>query len=263
MRDSAVSYHSISGTGSCMGITDTSEMMALTTFPVIPRRRAVLIFAEEIALDLARRGLPGAARPLFATPSLEGQLPSGTDVHFFTSRHFAAEGAPGIHRQKGNSFAARLENAVAEIGALGYDEVVAVGRDCPSLTATDITLAFAELDSRRLVLGPDHRGGCYLIAFRLIDRHLLRGIRWKQNTDCAQLRDRCPTAKVFLLPVKYDLDSWADVAVFARSADPLSRLADFLLAMVTNVADAIAYFVDLATQHIRIRWQIPPPAFAN
>ena len=48
-----------------------------------------------------------------------------------------------------------------------------MGRDCPGLGALDIERAFAELTSKKLVLGPDHRGGCYLIAFRIADRMVL------------------------------------------------------------------------------------------
>ncbi|MCA1657915.1 MAG: DUF2064 domain-containing protein, partial [Verrucomicrobiaceae bacterium] len=145
---------------------------------------------------------------------------------------------------------------------LGYDEVVAIGRDCPNLRAEDIERAFAELGSNKLVLGPDHRGGCYLIAFHSADRELLNGVRWKQNTDCAQLRRRCGATKVFLLPVKHDLDSWADIRIFARSGDPLARLAMFLLGIVNVARTRLVHFVSFASQQMRVRQQMPPPAFA-
>ena len=125
-----------------------------------------------------------------------------------------------IHRQVGHDFAARLENAIEKINELGYDEIVVIGRDCPSLRQIDIENALAELESRKLVLGPDHRGGCYLIAFRLRDRALLRGVRWRQHTDCAQLCDRCLPSELALLPLKHELDSWADIRLFARCESP-------------------------------------------
>ena len=130
---------------------------------------------------------------------------------FFTTGNRAIGSAPSVHRQTGRTFAARFENAIETIARLGYDEVVAIGRDCPALRGLDIERAFAELKSKKLVLGPDHRGGCYLIAFRSADRELLRDVRWKRNTDCAQLLHRAGAAQVFLLPVKHDLDSWSDL----------------------------------------------------
>jgi len=225
-------------------------------------RRAVLIFADEAHLDLSRRAFPGAARPLLNPPELGSELSPGTDVHLFTSSRGSISCGPRIHRQTGRDFAARLENAIQRINELGYDEIVIIGRDCPSLRAIDIEEAFAGLESRKLVLGPDHRGGCYLIAFRLRDRNLLGGVRWKQHTDCAQLRDRCLPSEVCLLPLKHELDSWADVRLFARCGDPLAQLASFLLRVVCGLGTAVTLFVDLALQRVRVRQQMPPPGIA-
>jgi hypothetical protein len=225
-------------------------------------RRAVLIFAHAEPIDLAKRAFPSKARRLLQLPSLD-PLPFDVDVHLFTAgRISAAPATPRVHQQNGRSFGERLENAVEKIHQLGYEEVVTIGRDCPSLCARDIERAFAELESKRLVLGPDHRGGCYLIAFRSRDRAVLRGVRWKQNTDCAELRRRWRSSEVCLLPLKHDLDSWADVRLFARHGDPLALFAAFLLRFIGGLNNAVAQFVDLAQQRIRVRQQMPPPAFA-
>jgi glycosyltransferase A (GT-A) superfamily protein (DUF2064 family) len=225
-------------------------------------RRAVLVFAEETHVELARRGLPHAARPLLNLPAFGSVLSHGIDVHLFTSSRGSPVCESGIHRQVGHDFATRLENAIEKINELGYDEIVVIGRDCPSLRPIDIENAFGELGSRKLVLGPDHRGGCYLIAFRLRDRALLRGIRWKQHTDCAQLCDRCLPSELGLLPRKHELDSWADIRLFARCGDPLARLASFLLNALCGLNVAVTHFVDIALQRVRVRQQMPPPAFA-
>lgn len=225
-------------------------------------RRAILIFAESLGLDLARRRLPQFLRPLF-TLSAVSDPPLPADVHLFSSGLGNHAAGCALHRQRGRSFAEKLENAVEEIKDLGYEEIVIVGRDCPHLNETDIASAFDALQSRRLVLGPDHRGGCYLIALRAIDRHLLRRVRWNQNTDCAELRTRCGWAEVFLLAVKHDLDSWADVQIVARLGGPLSRFANFALKTICAAPRAIHPFVDLAAQFVRVRGQIPPPAVAG
>lgn len=225
-------------------------------------RRAVLIFAEEASVELARRAFPHAARPLLNLPAFGSQLSHGIDVHLFTSSRGSSPSGSQVHRQTGRDFAARLENAIEKINELGYDEIAVVGRDCPSLRPSDVEDAFGKLESRKLVLGPDHRGGCYLIAFRLADRDLLRSVRWRRHTDCAQLRDRCLPSEVFLLPIKHELDSWADLQLFARCGDPLARLASFLLTAVCGLGIAVTYFVDLAWQRVRVRQQMPPPAFA-
>jgi hypothetical protein len=203
-----------------------------------------------------------AVRPLLNLPAFAAEFSPAIDVHLFTSAGNTGAVGPHVHRQSGRGFAERFENAIETMAKLGYDEVVAVGRDCPGLRARDIEQAFAELTSKKLVLGPDHRGGCYLIAFRTVDRELLRDVRWKRNTDCAQLLRRAGAAHVFLLPVKQDLDSWSDVRSLARSGDPLARLASFFLGLFSISHRRIAPIVSFAARHMRVRQQMPPPAFA-
>jgi glycosyltransferase A (GT-A) superfamily protein (DUF2064 family) len=231
------------------------------SYPKGVPRRALLVFADPIHVDLARRALPVSVRPLFGVRALGQDISSKVDVHFFTSGAGASTPAFSLHRQAGQSFATRFENAIETIAKLGYDEVVAIGRDCPALSGLDIERAFAELKSSKLVLGPDHRGGCYLIAFRSADRALLGDIRWKKNTDCAELSQRAGAADVFLLPVKHDLDSWNDVRLFAHAGHTLARLAAFLLGCATTVGDGARLFASAISRHTRISQQMPPPAF--
>jgi glycosyltransferase A (GT-A) superfamily protein (DUF2064 family) len=140
---------------------------------------------------------------------------------------------------------------------------VIVGRDCPLLENADISGAFAGLTTNQLVLGPDHRGGCYLIGLRASNRYLLRGIRWKRNTDCRQLVERAG-GDVLLLPIKQDVDSWRDLSLLARSSLKLGRLVRlFLDRLVSLGRDRFEVLVDLARKAIRVRQQMPPPVLAK
>jgi glycosyltransferase A (GT-A) superfamily protein (DUF2064 family) len=177
--------------------------------PTAVQRRAILIFADRSDADLARRGLPTAARSLLQLPVLSDGFGVAADVHLFTRGAFRRPHVAQVHRQSGRDFRERFENAIETLYALGYGEIVAIGRDCPALRIEDIAGAFEQLEEKRLVLGPDHRGGCYLIGIRASEGHLVRGVRWERNTDCEQLRDRCAPADVALLAVKQDVDSWA------------------------------------------------------
>jgi 2-phospho-L-lactate guanylyltransferase (CobY/MobA/RfbA family) len=222
------------------------------------RQRAVLVFADHLGADLARRRLPLAADRLFQSHKNAARV-RGADVHLFTSAK-AVPASHWIHPQSGTSFAERLENAVESLAAAGYSEIVVIGRDCPALAAADVALAFERLAVNRLVLGPDHRGGCYLIGLRAADRALLRGIRWKRNTDCAELRARCDEVS-FLTP-KHDLDSLADFQLLARTGETTAPVAA-LFVILEKAAAGLSVFVDLAAQAIRTREQMPPPLPAS
>ena len=163
------------------------------TNPNFVNRRALLVFADPTGLDLSRRGLPPSLRPLLSFRRL-GAAEIAADFHLFRSGKTAALPGFECHDQRGATFAERLEAATEEIALLGYEEVVLIGCDCPPLTPGDVVTAFAELATNRLVLGPDHRGGCYLIALHASDRHLLLGnsleAQYGSRTIAKALRQR-------------------------------------------------------------------------
>lgn len=58
----------------------------------------------------------------------------------------------------------RFYHAVQSVFDAGYEKVIIVGNDCPLLQSKDLLQAATLLETNDLVLGPDHRGGAYLIG---------------------------------------------------------------------------------------------------
>ncbi|MEP6937239.1 MAG: DUF2064 domain-containing protein [Chthoniobacterales bacterium] len=224
-------------------------------------RRAVLVLADRLSTDLARRRLPAGAAALLKLAEVTRIACGGAEIHVFTPGAVPMAHAT-VHHQVGRTFAARFENAVEELHGLGFSEIVAIGVDCPGLCATDIATAFAQLQNHRLVLGPDHRGGCYLIAFRSSERELVRNVTWRRNGDCAQLARRCSREQLCLLGTKQDVDSWSDLNLLALGFGRLAKLARWLVAIFQSATVFGRQIVDLAALHLRARWQLPPPARA-
>lgn len=228
---------------------------------------AVLVFADAPSLDLARRRWPQSFQALLQTPQLQVEGGDGADIHLFTTAGLTLPSLlphVTVHAQQGANFAARLENAVETLAQAGYDRVVIVGRDCPDLEAQDITTALQSLNDHTLALGPDQRGGCYLIALHLGDRAKLKGIGWQRNTDCAALTKRFGAANTARLPVKLDLDTLSDVRVLARSNSRWRQLAAALLRTLdTSVSPPHSQPFSTPQQRLRIRWQLPPPAISS
>jgi len=236
--------------------------MATETAHNSPERKAILVFADAVPLDLCRRKWPKNFQSLLRLLPLNSRWLEGVDVHFFSSLGLVCPSgcATYVHAQKGFSFGERLENAIEVLAGCGYREVVIVGRDCPDLDVSDIAQAFTHLDTHRLVLGPDHRGGCYLIAFHASDRTQLQQVRWQQNSDCNQLRERFGTEATLLLPVKYDLDSNEDVRLLARSGSSWRRVAEELLQTLQPTFRPFrSVRIDSPLQKMKVDWQLPPP----
>ena len=68
-------------------------------------------------------------------------------------------------QQRGRDFGMRLANAVAHAFAAGYEHVIAVGNDCPTLHEVDWAAVTEQLEAGRPVLGPTSgHDGAYLIG---------------------------------------------------------------------------------------------------
>jgi Uncharacterized protein conserved in bacteria (DUF2064) len=230
---------------------------------ICPRRKALLVFAQAVSLDLSQRVWPRRMQVLLNGLPITSDCLEGVDIHFFGCNGFVPAGdAPNrVHRQQGASFAERLENAIGTLARLGYDEIVVIGRDCPDLEFSDITQAFSLLESHRLVLGPDHRGGCYLIAFHVSDRSRLTQVRWQRNSDCRELEARFGCDTTFLLPIKHDLDSMDDVRVLARAASRWQPIAEELLqTLQPEFTPFRVVRVYSPLQKMKVQWQLPPPS---
>jgi glycosyltransferase A (GT-A) superfamily protein (DUF2064 family) len=216
----------------------------------------VLVFASDLASDLSHRHLPNRLAPLLAIPHF-APVQVGADVHLFTTRHVSASDEVTVHKQRGRSFGERLENAVETLALRGYDRIVIVGRDVPQLGAADVRTALTALDSHQLVLGPDHRGGCWLIALHARDRsHLLQGIHWQQNIDFDELASRVAPGELLALDVKIDLDRLQDARLLARVHELARALIEPSLAL-PNRTEFPPRSATLAFAHR----QRPPPAF--
>jgi glycosyltransferase A (GT-A) superfamily protein (DUF2064 family) len=224
--------------------------------------RALLIFADSAHTDCKRRGWPSAFRSLLETQRFEVEENVGIDLHLFTTGgpQGPLSSSVRVHLQEGTTFGQRLENAIDALTRIGYQEIVIVGRDCPDLGQSDIAAAFEQLRQHRLVLGPDHRGGCYLIGIQANDREKLHGIRWQRNTDFRQILNRFGNQEVVRLCVKIDLDSLSDVWLLAGSRSPWSIVAELLRKLLATCRfflrqTAKTYLVGNQREY----WQLPPP----
>ncbi|MDR3762820.1 MAG: DUF2064 domain-containing protein [Acidobacteriota bacterium] len=233
----------------------------------VSARRALLVFANPAEIDCDRRRWPRSFRQLFKVDRFAALASDRVDVHVVTPFAPPASEILGcqVHIQdaSGQSFGARLQRAVDAVLAQGYEQLVIVGSDCPSLGAADVNQAFALLDQKQVVLGPDHRGGCYLIGVHAASAPDFRTIRWHQNSDFHQLLARFGRQSAACLAEKIDLDTLEDLRLLASSLQPGWQLAAALLATLAERGCFAASRCRSALgRHLTLSWQLPPPAFS-
>ena len=169
--------------------------------PLSPNEAAQLYecFLRD-TLDLIRNA-PNV-RPVIAC------LPENADNYF-------ANLAPDfdIIPQHGNDLGERLDNIFAHCLTHGFEQVVIMDSDSPTLPAEFVAEAFKALDAADVVLGPCDDGGYYLIGLKRPAPRLLRKV---QMSTPNVVRDTLALAAeagltVSQLPTWYDVDTAAEL----------------------------------------------------
>lgn len=158
--------------------------------------------------------------------------------------------------QQGADFGGRLLSAFRQAHACGFDRMVLIGSDNPSLPRSYIEQAFVALDDNEAVLGPCTDGGYYLIGMRCPQPALFHaGIVWSTETVGQQTRHAAAANGIgmALVPEWYDIDIAADLRVLYH--DLLTRPTDCVAPRTRQLLDAMGRngFADLLELESTIR----------
>ena len=116
-------------------------------------------------------------------------------------------------QQPDATFGERLANAYEYVFSKGFSKVIAIGNDCPSLTAHDLRRAVEQLATLPFVLGPATDGGAYLIGMhqKVYQRTPLVAIAWQTDQVFDGLY-ALTNGLCYTLPEKSDVDGPHDLA---------------------------------------------------
>lgn len=208
-------------------------------------KTAILLFSrtaeEEAAVKvfdprLGKRGNGAIARRLIRHTSATARKSRLPIIHCSTEL------------QSGANFGKRLANAMAAVFAVGYENVIAIGNDCPSLTAEQLRHSARQLESGcDLVLGPAADGGVYLIGMRKSafcfqqfahlpwqSANLIEG--WAAYAEGAQ-------QGIAWLTLARDIDQAADFLAALKALTPHHRLAQQLYSILNGQQSSVSQIV--------------------
>lgn len=106
-----------------------------------------------------------------------------------------------------------LTTVLDQLLGLGYDRVMALNSDGPSLPLGYIQKAVRVLDQHDLVFGPAEDGGYYLVGLKKLEPEIFADIEWSTAQVMPQTLQKAAQLglSVHLLPPWYDVDTAADV----------------------------------------------------
>jgi rSAM/selenodomain-associated transferase 1 len=216
---------------------------------------ALLVIAKQPTPGQTKTRLSPALGPVEAAQLYEGFLrdtldiaravPDVTRLIYYApleSAPYFAEMAPDflLTPQHGAGLGERLDYVLTRYLNDGFQRVVVLDSDSPTLPPAYVTQAFRELSDNEVVLGPCGDGGYYLIGLTRPQPRLLRKVQMSQPNV---LRDTLALAeqaglRVSLLPAWYDVDTEQELfqlqADLARSRSEHARHTRDLLAAMAS-----------------------------
>ena len=119
--------------------------------------------------------------------------------------------------QRGNGYGERLLASAEDLLAFGYGSVCLIDSDSPTVPAAAFEQAVAELTKPgdRVILGPAHDGGYYLIGVKRPHPELFANITWSTSAVFAETIAAAQTANLeaVILPLWYDVDDAATLDI--------------------------------------------------
>lgn len=149
-----------------------------------------------------------ATQQQIALTPIIAYLPQGDEDYF---RQLAPDFE--LLLQQGNNLSERLDHATTHCLKNGYDQVVIMDSDSPTLPVTNLIQAFATLEQADVSLGPCADGGYYCIGLKQPAPSLFLQVTMSTDHVVTDTLTQAATAKlsVELLPGCYDIDYAADL----------------------------------------------------
>ena len=129
--------------------------------------------------------------------------------------------------QEGGDLGERLERALTSYLSRGYERVVIMDSDSPTLPSDYLSQAFDVLsDGADVVLGPCDDGGYYLIGLKRPSSRLLREVHMSTPTVAAETMALAKEEGLQLvaLPTWYDIDDVASLSRLIKEIETLDSV---------------------------------------
>ncbi|MCM8794198.1 MAG: TIGR04283 family arsenosugar biosynthesis glycosyltransferase [Candidatus Omnitrophica bacterium] len=195
-------------------------VMAKAPVPGQVKTRLLPVLSPEGAARLARRFLKETVALVEGIPGIQPVVAVSPPEAMEQIRELIGPSMRLIPQPAGD-LGVRLQELFRQFFAAGAGGVIALGTDHPGLPKESLQKAAAELrrGRDRLVLGPTHDGGYYLIGLNRPHAELFQGIPWSTSEVLRTTVARAKSAglRIIELPPWYDVDRPEDLQRIPKS----------------------------------------------
>ncbi len=115
--------------------------------------------------------------------------------------------------QEGEDLGIKMKNAFQHAFEKGYEKVVLIGSDLPTINSAIISQAFDRLENKKVVFGPAVDGGYYLVGLTKPKESIFKNKPWSQSNllEVTTLQLEEEKQEYSLLETLNDIDTYQDM----------------------------------------------------
>lgn len=160
-----------------------------------------------------------------------------------------------------SSFGKQLSEAIQVVFERGFEKIICIGNDCPALDKNRILEAAEKLQTTDAVLGPDNRGGVYLLGIsrKSFKPEVFENLAWQSEKMLESYIEQAGNQNIMMLEALSDIHNFQELQTYTTS----KYFIAFLLQIIERIASNIQgfYWIFVENRSIRsLSLRAPPVA---
>jgi len=211
---------------------------------------AILIFTQEASKEATRKMLaPSKSQGVnrlvfdklnhFVKRTALAAISKADNLQIFYSNQ--------LIKSNNTSFGQQLSEAIQVIFERGFEKVICIGNDCPALDENRILAAVEKLQTVDSVVGPDNRGGVYLLGISRKDfkPEVFENLAWQSEKMLESYIEQADNQSILMLEALSDIHTFQELQTYTTSKyfiafllqiieQTISKIQDFYLNLIEN-----------------------------
>lgn len=220
---------------------------------------AILIFTQEVSKDVSRKNLTptkntGVNHLIFnQLNNFVGRTAASSNLSVFYSNQLIED--------SNSCFGKQLSASIQAVFRKGFEKVICVGNDCPALSKIQILDAAEKLKLANSVVGPDQRGGVYLLGVskNSFNAEAFENIAWQSGMMLGSYLKQFADQNISFLETLADIHTFEELQVYSSSRYFIRYLLQFIEKSLSKKTFKLSYL--FGSQLIRLSSLRAPPIY--
>lgn len=210
---------------------------------------AILIFTQEASKEATRKMLTLAKNQAvnrlvfdklnhFVERTVTEAASKTNNIQVFHSKQ--------LIKPSNRSFGQQLSAAIQVVFERGFEKVICIGNDCPALDENRILAAVEKLQIADAVVGPDNRGGVYLlgISSKSFNPEVFENLAWQSEKMLESFMKQYANETVLLLEALSDIHTFHELQIYTASRSFITFLIQLIEQAIAKIQFFYRFFVE-------------------